>query len=510
MEQKYAFQYETEANASFYVGVLAEDVNVVQYQLKMLENNALPHLLEIRKYQTNNTVRLCYNVTGKLSLAQLTERQKLKKTEFLQLLNMLLESARELSEYQLPLSGLVLDENSVFVKPGSMEADFVYLPIFSADNGLANIRAFVQKMILDSRISISNDNFVQKLLELFNETDLTLESLTEKLSALAKPDTNNARPVEPRPVPVPVEPIKPPVFEPVPPAVAQPAPEPLESSAEEPPAPRKKNGQKTPKKAKAAKNISAKGIIFAVVQVVLLALIVLAAVSGFFLTEEGALNPSYIAGVLILVGGLDFVLYREMFVNNQTAAKPKKGETKAKKNIKKSPKKHKSVRPAAPPAAENRLAAAEAPAPAPQEAPKPYTPPVQPAQPPLPAYMPLQPEMFEPDDWDKTVIDDDSLPGEGYLEYYDNGLVVRIHLHEGVVRVGSHPHSVDHVLPSKRVSKVHADFIQRGNQFFVRDINSTNGTYLNGSTERLVSNQDYELHNGCKVRLANIEMVFKC
>lgn len=501
MEPKFSFQYETEANASFYVGVLAGGVNVVQYQLKMMENNSIPHLLDIRKYQTNNLVRLCYNVTGRMSLAQITERHKLQKQEFLQLVELLLESANELNEYQLPLSGLILDENSVFVKPGSMDAAFIYLPIYTADNGLENIRSFVQKMIVDSRISISSDNFIQKLLDLFNETDLTLDSLREKVADLGKQPILKPFPADnsPEKLIIPPSP-QPPILQP---SIPIPAPVP------QPPTP-------APQPAKHAKprlkkgGLSGKSIAFAVVQVAVVALLVLAAFSGFFLTEDGAFNSQYAAGAVILVGGLDFVLYRELFVNN----KPGKGDVQ--KNNKKHSKGGKKVKPndrvkkskTIPTEQPVEQPLVQPPAPA---QPVLVQPPIaQTAMPPVQSVQPFLPNASQDDDWDKTEIDNGSGFGDGYLEYYDNGLVVRIHLTEGVVRVGSHSGSVDHVLPSKRVSKVHAEFIRRGDRYFVKDINSTNGTFVNGSQDRIVSNQEVELLAGCKVRLANIEMVFKC
>ena len=60
------------------------------------------------------------------------------------------------------------------------------------------------------------------------------------------------------------------------------------------------------------------------------------------------------------------------------------------------------------------------------------------------------------------------------------------------------------------MSKVHAEFIRQAGRYYVRDINSTNGTFLNNAAQRLVSNQNVELHNGDCVRLADVELVLKC
>lgn len=501
MKQEVTFQYETEANASFLVGALAAESAVVQYQFKMLENNSIAHLLEIRKYQANNTVRLCYNVTAKLSLQQATVRKRMQKQEFLHILRALVEAALELQEYQLPLAGLLLDEKYIFVRSGSFEPAFVYLPIYTEDNGIGNIRDFVQQMILNSRISSTNDNFIQQLLDLFNEENITLQRLDDGLKALDKTASKPKPQYPTEAVPVPA----PPVFTPAQVAVQPKDDEPIVPAKPARPA---EHGARMVKP-KAAEGGSRK-LVFVAVQAALVVLVVVVVLPGFLQNEDGSFNLSYLAGVLILCTGVDVVLYRELFVNNKQSAAPKKNVKKSASPAKKRQKPgKKAVKP-------NKQAAANV---QPEVLPDalPESAPAAPAAiptyvSPAPAYVPSAPvpQAVPEEVWETVVVDDDNAVGEGYLEYYDNGLAVRIHLGEGLTRVGSYAPSVDYVLPGKRVSKVHAEFVRRDEQYFVRDINSTNGTYINGSQERIVSNQEIELQNGDQLRLANIEMVFRC
>ena len=57
------------------------------------------------------------------------------------------------------------------------------------------------------------------------------------------------------------------------------------------------------------------------------------------------------------------------------------------------------------------------------------------------------------------------------------------------------------------VSHAHADIINRDGDYFVRDNNSTNHTYLNGT--QLVSNQEYQLKSGDELVFANERFLFK-
>lgn len=57
------------------------------------------------------------------------------------------------------------------------------------------------------------------------------------------------------------------------------------------------------------------------------------------------------------------------------------------------------------------------------------------------------------------------------------------------------------------ISRSHADIICRDNKYFIKDTNSLNHTYLNGSM--LTSNTEYELRSGDSILLANEEFEFK-
>jgi pSer/pThr/pTyr-binding forkhead associated (FHA) protein len=70
-------------------------------------------------------------------------------------------------------------------------------------------------------------------------------------------------------------------------------------------------------------------------------------------------------------------------------------------------------------------------------------------------------------------------------------------------RVGRRP-DLQLTLPSLQVSGLHAEFIQVGLRLFVRDLNSTNGTFVNGNR---IDHHDYALRPGDRVRMADIELI---
>lgn len=84
----------------------------------------------------------------------------------------------------------------------------------------------------------------------------------------------------------------------------------------------------------------------------------------------------------------------------------------------------------------------------------------------------------------------------------------KINLDKPVFRIGKEKSYVDYFISDNTaISRSHANFITRDNQYFVMDTNSTNHTYVNGSM--IQSNVETKLNHGDKVRLANEDFEFK-
>ncbi|WP_223192275.1 DUF6382 domain-containing protein [Paenibacillus sedimenti] len=66
---------------------------------------------------------------------------------------------------------------------------------------------------------------------------------------------------------------------------------------------------------------------------------------------------------------------------------------------------------------------------------------------------------------------------------------------------------VDFVLDESGISRLHAEIFKDGDNFGIKDLGSTNGTFLNG--EALVSYQAYPLQEGDVIRIIRSEMTFR-
>lgn len=73
--------------------------------------------------------------------------------------------------------------------------------------------------------------------------------------------------------------------------------------------------------------------------------------------------------------------------------------------------------------------------------------------------------------------------------------------------VGKIKEHVDFIIHSENVSRIHAKFLKEQNEIFILDMNSTNGTFINGI--RMESYDRIKLNSGDRVRFADIEYIYQ-
>jgi len=539
------YTYETVGNSSYLVATFPGGKDIINYQLQMLVNNDIKNIIKANKRQKNDDVLISYNITSRIALSQIDTKNKIPKLGLINIIEGALSALEDIEEYQLVSSGLVFDEDYIFVKPGSYEPSFVYIPASTDDCGIEPLKNFVLSLLMGSKVEMTNDNFVQTLLDTLNNPALSSKDLhklcteykTGKSTAAKVSEKIQQQPQQPvqsqpvqqqtaqQPVQQPTSiPVQPQVQHPVQPPVMQPIPQ---VKAKEKVAKEKVTKEK--KQPKEKQENSPKKNIFLVLQLVLLGIVVAVYMSGFLNNSDGSLNVTYLLGVVLALGAVDFVLYREMFKNNKSDDEKKKESKPAKSSAKKSavpmPGKEIPVRPTMPGKEIPQMPVKTPVNSVPQQNVQQVTPVVeQPVQPqvqipvaqtiPQPTYVaPAQTQQYgqisDFESEDTVVLDDNNAEG-AYLEYFENGLSTKIKLTKESFMIGKLRGQCDFVLSNNKISKMHAEFITRGTDYFVKDYNSTNGTYINGSNQRIASNAEYQIFNGDRITLANVDMTFRC
>ncbi len=114
----------------------------------------------------------------------------------------------------------------------------------------------------------------------------------------------------------------------------------------------------------------------------------------------------------------------------------------------------------------------------------------------------------EQDDEKTTLL----APGSGvrdiaYLSGNDQGRTVCLSIDRSPYIVGKKGDRVNGVLKNSSVSRIHASIRETNGRYFLSDMNSTNGTYING--RRLEINETVALEDGDRVGFAGTVLLFR-
>ncbi len=104
--------------------------------------------------------------------------------------------------------------------------------------------------------------------------------------------------------------------------------------------------------------------------------------------------------------------------------------------------------------------------------------------------------------FDTELLDDKTA----YLLSKKAGTVERIAINKNIFKIGRMPGKVDYISDNIAVGKIHGEIRKNEDKYYVVDLNSRNGTYLNGN--KLNSNDLYEIKNDDTIVFANSEFTF--
>ncbi|MEN6391879.1 MAG: DUF6382 domain-containing protein [Syntrophomonas sp.] len=93
-----------------------------------------------------------------------------------------------------------------------------------------------------------------------------------------------------------------------------------------------------------------------------------------------------------------------------------------------------------------------------------------------------------------------------WLEVERGGVKERLPIEGNSFVVGRKGSAVDYVENGSGVSRVHMELVKTAAGWIVRDLDSKNGTFING--EKLIPNKDYPLVDGCRLKIATAQYTF--
>lgn len=92
------------------------------------------------------------------------------------------------------------------------------------------------------------------------------------------------------------------------------------------------------------------------------------------------------------------------------------------------------------------------------------------------------------------------------LTVFENGQPLTVFLTEEFLLIGKHPELANLCLSIPTVSRLHARIRKDAACFFIMDLNSKNGTFINGKP--LSPQEEYQLCDNDKIQISEVELIF--
>ena len=109
---------------------------------------------------------------------------------------------------------------------------------------------------------------------------------------------------------------------------------------------------------------------------------------------------------------------------------------------------------------------------------------------------------------DTVLLQPDVSPAapSAFLTFVENSQTRTVFLTKEFLLIGKHPDTSDLCLPVPTVSRLHARIRKEGTHFFIMDLNSKNGTSING--QFLSPQEEYQLCDNDRIQVSEVELIF--
>lgn len=120
--------YKRDMNHNYLILSGEQEVDTSSYQVRMLAGNVLPSILRCRMQGLDGKTMFYYEITSKQSLASVYEQRKLGLEELQLIFGGFVQAMEEMAEYLLNPGQLVLDPEYIYVDVEKKSLFFCYLP----------------------------------------------------------------------------------------------------------------------------------------------------------------------------------------------------------------------------------------------------------------------------------------------------------------------------------------------------------------------------------------------
>jgi len=175
----FATSYSGYAGKSYISFSVPDDEEIVQYQTEMLAKNHIDFLLPLSVQRFNDNWKLSYEITSKIPLEKVLERKSFKYKEFESIIEQMGKLSMKLRDYLLDVSSVIFDKSFIYCDPGDLSLYFIYFPVKAGNLNTASMKDFLQKLIFEDirLLDDSSGNLLKRLLDVLKSETFNPEQL---------------------------------------------------------------------------------------------------------------------------------------------------------------------------------------------------------------------------------------------------------------------------------------------------------------------------------------------
>lgn len=161
------------------------NVEVIDFQINMINTNENRGLVQLEKYVFNNDTHLKYSVTGYESLNEYISSNELDTNTFKHILKSIAKIINESSDLLLEANNFTLDVDTVYIEPKTLEVKLINVPILETsdlniDEKYINLLSeIIKTLLMTSKIKDGSADFILKTNKFISNNNVSINKIIE-------------------------------------------------------------------------------------------------------------------------------------------------------------------------------------------------------------------------------------------------------------------------------------------------------------------------------------------
>jgi hypothetical protein len=182
------FQSDLEADAGNISLVLTKTglavEQLLEFQIAMIAQNDIPGIAKLELKKLDSDVKLCYQLSGLISLTDYLKKQKISKYEFSEIVEAIISVLLKCKNYLLNDNSFILKEDYIYLNPRSKQVFLIYLPLETESAATQEFKSFLVNLLINTANIDTEDNYVQLLLNQIKADYFSLAEFREQLTQI--------------------------------------------------------------------------------------------------------------------------------------------------------------------------------------------------------------------------------------------------------------------------------------------------------------------------------------